>query len=282
MAFIAALPLTSSSLHLRRPRTLLSSHRRGHHVARNTRPMAPHMSGVNGGIDYEIDLSSLPASLSARVQSVQQGADSPTDLINSARAIASSASSYPSVLPVLVDMLGFNNPVAASICVRALSEAGSAAVPPLLTGVAAFNYAVNAYALRALGLIGDPSTADVCIACAEKGPIPGVRRAACKALGSLRFTNSTQAVHAFEVLVKLIQAESDWGVRYAAIAALETFTALDKVVKTGNDVIDKGVQALHAAAGLSNDSESDAAPTDDTVRARAEVAIEVFGDRISG
>lgn len=184
------------------------------------------MSGVNGGIDYDIDLSTLPSALATRIQYIQQGADSPVELIAAATEIAAALPSHPQTLPVLVDMLGFNNPVAANIAIDALVEAGSAAIPTLLTGVAAFNYAVNAYALRALARIGCPSVLPVCRACAVKGPIPNVRRAACRALSALRYTNAADAGDAYGVLIALADGEPDWGVRYAAIVALETFATV--------------------------------------------------------
>lgn len=291
------------------------------------------MSGVNGGIDYDIDLSCLPSALSSRVRYVQQGPDSPTELISAAEVIASNVLTYPSVLPVLVDMLGFNNPVAASICVSALASAGKPAIPPLLTGVAAFNYSVNAYALRALALIGDPDTIDVCTACAVSGPIPNVRRAACKALGALRFTKEEneggptsngnkdesgngddRAQKAFDRLLYLAQNEPDWGVRYAAIVAVEQFWAIHLLDAAS---LSRAVAVLREAAGLPNNnaildarpstspisngpcstdtrttsaanganegegnSQRPTASTDPAVRARATVAVKIFEKRI--
>lgn len=292
-----------------------------------------YMSGVNGGIDYDIDLSLLPSALSSRVRYVQQGPDSPTELINAAEVIASSVLTYPSVLPVLVDMLGFNNPVAASICVSALASAGKPAIPPLLTGVAAFNYSVNAYALRALALIGDPNTIDVCTACAVSGPIPNVRRAACKALGALRFTKEdnegedssngnkdengnvdNRAQQAFDRLLHLAQNEPDWGVRYAAIVAVEQFWAIHLLdaatLRRADDVlreaaglpgtsstpdaspstasVNNGTSSTDttttSAANDANEDEGNSqrptASTDPAVRARATVAVKVFKRRI--
>lgn len=247
------------------------------------------MSGVNGGIDYEIDLSKLPSTLASRVSYIQQGPDSPTELIAAAEEIASSSSTLPQLLPVLVDMLGFNNPVAANIAVEALSSAGSAALPSLLTGVAAFNYAVNAYALRALGNIGCPSVSDVCLACAIKGPIPNVRRAACCALGKLRFLNAGEAEHAYCSLLRLADSEPDWGVRYAAIVGLEHFYAEPLVPP---HVLSDSLHVVHAAAegrcGVSAWGESEKQASDPekgeagdpTVAARASVAFDVMARRL--
>lgn len=239
------------------------------------------MSGVNGGIDYEIDLAALPEDVASRVRYVQGGPDSPTELIEAARSIAAASAAHPATLPVLVDMLGFNNPVAANLAVDALSQAGSNAVPPLLSGVAAFNYAVNAYALRALGRIGDPSVLDVCVQCAEKGPIPNVRRAACRALGGLRIGNAEDAHRAHETLVLLAEREPDWGVRYAAIAGLEFFGSVAALPpgerQRGIEVVRVTAESVAASAGggvAATDLDANPAPTvDPTVIARATVAL---------
>lgn len=252
-----------------------------------TRILTPCMSGVNGGIDYDIDLSTLPSSLASQIRYVQQGPDSPTELIKAAKEIAANASAYPAVLYVLVDMLGFNNPVAAGIAIDALGNAQRAAIPALLTGVAAFNYAVNAYALRAIARIGDPSTFDVCTACAIRGPIPNVRRAACRALAALRFEESVTAAEAFARLVVLADTEPDWGVRYAAIVALERFHTLHliehslandalRVVRATSDgcshvaCLVEGVDKLPSPPELS---------VDPAVSARAAVAFSVLVER---
>lgn len=252
-------------------------------------PMRPRMSGVNGGIDYEIDLTTLPPSLASRISYVQRGPDSPTALINAAEEIAVASKAHPQTLPVLVDMLGFNNPVAAGIAISALVEAGDLSIPSLLTGVAAFNYSVNAYALRALAGIRNPSVLQVCLACAISGPIPNVRRAACRALGSLRYTSKEQARTAYKCLLTLADKEADWGVRYAAIVALEHFTAislLDQAVKElGLRVV---LAAAEGAANVLDDEQNEEAtestieiPSDPTVAARATVALETMRQRLA-
>lgn len=219
------------------------------------------MSGVNGGIDYDIDLSQLSPELSRRIKYVQGGPDSPTELISAAEEIASSR--VPATLPVLVDMLGFNNPVAANIAVDALVAAGSKSIPYLLEGVAAFNYSVNAYALRALGRIGDASALDVCLKCAEKGPIPNVRRAACKALAGLVLDEDEDARKVHLCLVELVENEKDWSVRYAAIAALEAFCYDSRLPR---EQLERGRNVLDKIASGEDD--------DPTVVARAVIAIE--------
>lgn len=236
------------------------------------------MSGVNGGIDYEIDLSVLPSRLSSLIQTIQRGPDSPTELISAAHEISIASKSIPATLSVLVDMLGFNNPVAANIAIDALAAAGTPAIPSLLRGVAAFNYSVNAYALRALGRIGDPSVMDVALACAVKGPIPNVRRAAVRALGALEYRKEEEARRAFEEVMRLADAEPDWGVRYAALAALEKFVSVQLV---GKELLRIAVDIVRGATEGRASVYVDGAEvgSDPTVRARAFVTLEVL-DRL--
>ena len=239
------------------------------------------MSGVNGGIDYQIDLRTLPNQLSARITYIQSGPDSPTELIQAAKEIAQHSIEFLEILPVLVDMLGFNNPVAANIAVDTLSCAGQSAIPYLLRGVAAFNYAVNAYALRALGRIGDDSVLDVVLACAIRGPIPNVRRAACKALGMLHYDCGDVA---YETLVRLADCEPDWGVRYAAIVALEGFVEIDKVdpalIRNGVDVVRAASEGRAAVVYKgAHDGDQVHVAEDQTVKARACLALEKMRKR---
>ncbi|OSX77759.1 hypothetical protein BU14_0135s0033 [Porphyra umbilicalis] len=182
----------------------------------------PTASGVNGGLVYELDMAAFPPPLAAAITTVRAGPDSPTALIECAKLIADSHS--PAALPVLVDILGYNNPIAAAIAVDALSRPATraAATPLLLQGVAAFNYSVNAYALRALGALRDGGVAGVVGAAATGGPIPNVRRAAAAALARLDVGDDVGGVWA---LLRGVAAEEqgDWSVRYAAVAAMEEF-----------------------------------------------------------
>mmetsp|Transcript_10683 Transcript_10683/g.18305 ORF Transcript_10683/g.18305 Transcript_10683/m.18305 type:complete len:169 (+) Transcript_10683:580-1086(+) len=122
-------------------------------------------------------------------------------------------------------MLGFNNPIAANIAIDALVEAKQRSIPFLLKGVGAFNYAVSAYALRALGRIRDPSVVDICIECAKSGPIPNVRRAACNSLSLLEFTSNNDLHRAATLFAELL-GDYDWSVRYASIAAIENLITM--------------------------------------------------------
>lgn len=248
------------------------------------------MSGVNGGIDYELRIDALPSSIRDTVAHIVDGPDSPMALIDAMRRITAfvleSGADEPSrddIMPVLVDALGYNNPISANMAVDALVDAyGRRAVPMLLRGVAAFNYAVNAYALRALARIGDPSVAEVARTCALKGPIPNVRRAAIRCLGALRYndwmdvggdddngdgdgsgretatataTRCEAVARAADALLQLMD-DSDWSVRYAAISSTERLVRGDARETVRARFVDKLRQMA-------------AADPDEVVRARA-------------
>lgn len=249
------------------------------------------MSGVNGGIDYEIDISAVPVELGELVRKIEQGADTATELIEAAQELSDASKEYTQLLPVLVDMLGYNNPVAARTAMDALANAGSAAVPSLLTGVAAFNYAVNAYALRTLARIGDPSVVSVASECASRAPIPNVRRAACRTLAALRYENLEDARNAYVQLILLADREPDWGVRYAAIVALETFCHVhlvsEELIGIAINVVRSASEgSFHAAPDALREFRSQSFspllpaqenPTKDgTVMARAKMALDIM------
>ncbi|KAK1864285.1 hypothetical protein I4F81_006834 [Pyropia yezoensis] len=88
-------------------------------------------------------------------------------------------------------------------------------------GVAAFNYSVNAYALRALGALRDGGVAPVVAAAATGGPIPNVRRAAAAALARLDVPDVGGVWATLRGVAA--EAQGDWSVRYAAVAAMEEF-----------------------------------------------------------
>jgi len=276
MAAFATFPSLTPRLH----RSPARSRRR---CAYKLAPLS--MSGVNGGIDYEINLDDLPPTLRSQVETIQNGPETPDELISAASDIAAASADSDDVrdalMPVLVDMLGYNNPVAARIAIDSLVSTGEASIPVLLTGCGAFNYSVNQYALRALGNIGHPSVHAIVTACAEAGPIPGVRRAACYSLGRLNFTDKPSAEEAYTLLLKIADGDSDWGVRYAAIAGVEKFAAVDLL---GDSLRKDGVAVLQCIIEgkerffKSGEDENDKAQVrvDATVTARATIALEAI------
>ena len=204
------------------------------------------MSGVNGGLDYEISWNQVPDEFRQPMEYIYKGPDSPAAFVEAMRDITrrlesagpATALAPDTVMAFLVDSLGYNNPVAARLAQDALVRVyGARAVPTLLRGVAALNYSVNAYALRVLAQLQDAQVTaavwPVALQCARRGPIPNVRRAAIRCLGSLRYVDResetadgsdgsdgrTKRREALETLLLLMRDESDWSIRYAAVAA---------------------------------------------------------------
>jgi phycocyanobilin lyase beta subunit len=198
------------------------------------------MSGVNGGLAYDVDETQLPEDIRPLVQMIVRGPDSPVAFIEAMQRIAdwllvqqqerangTNTAAPETLVPFLVDSLGYNNPVAARMAVDLLVRLyGKRAIPTLLQGVAALNYAVNAYALRAMGAIGDADAVfTVAKQCALRGPIPNVRRAAVRCLGLLHYdqavSGESKRAEAIAVLSSLLE-DPDWTIRYTIVWSLST------------------------------------------------------------
>ena len=105
---------------------------------------------------------------------------------------------------------------------------GEVTVPYLLDNIDGYNYGARAWATRVLAGIGDPRALEVLIDAATSDFSFSVRRGAVKGLGNLKWQNlpETDAVSALEkVLLTLatVALDTEWVVRYAAIAGLESF-----------------------------------------------------------
>jgi len=127
--------------------------------------------------------------------------------------------------PLLVEVLGFNNPGAAVAAVDGLIALGQEAVPPLLQ-LDPENYGARAWAVRALAGIGDVRGLDLLVDALGTDVAASVRRAAARGLGNLRL-EELAADRRREVqdccLQALLAATSDgeWVVRYAVAVGLE-------------------------------------------------------------
>ncbi|KAF6000756.1 hypothetical protein F1559_003032 [Cyanidiococcus yangmingshanensis] len=262
--------------------------RRRYHWPAGRSPLC--MSGVNGGLSYDVDESQLPEEIRPLVQMIVRGPDSPIAFIEAMQQIAewlwaqqrqanSSDAALPDTLiPFLVDSLGYNNPVAARTAVDLLVRLyGKRAIPTLLQGVAALNYAVNAYALRAMGSIGDADAVfTVAKQCALRGPIPNVRRAAVRCLGLLRYDQAaggeSKRREAIAALSSLLD-DPDWTIRYTVVWSLSSFmqkagnesdlaTLLARIAQEDADAVvrARARRALFAQASAPGLSESSSAP----------------------
>ena len=153
-------------------------------------------------------------------------ADSATKLVSAVEALA--AVCQTEAIPTLVTVLRYNNPGAAVAAVEGLIALGRITVPYLLDNIDGYNYGARAWATRVFAGIGDPAALDILLDAAKNDFALSVRRSAAKGLGNIywewmakeQVTQAQQQV--FEVLCQ-VALDSEWVVRYAAIAGLEAF-----------------------------------------------------------
>ena len=173
------------------------------------------------------------------IQAVDE-ADSAEKLVKAVRALAQLQ--HEEAIPTLTTVLRYNNPGAAIAAVEGLVSLGEVTVPYLLENIDGYNYGARAWATRVLAGIGDPRALEVLIDAATSDFSFSVRRGAVKGLGNLKWQNlpETDAVSALEkVLLTLatVALDTEWVVRYAAIAGLESFAM--KQVALRAEVIEK-------------------------------------------
>ncbi|MGD1808441.1 HEAT repeat domain-containing protein [Dapis sp. BLCC M126] len=195
-------------------------------------------------------------------------ADSSQGLIDAVKDLA--AAHIKEAIPILIKVLGYNNPGAAVAAVDGLVEIGEPAVLPLLETLDGYNYGARAWAIRALAGIGDPRGLEILLDSAANDFSFSVRRGAARGLGFIHWEQLSEAEvsdaqkRAFQTLLQVSQ-DPEWVVRYAAVVGLE---GLAKVVKvSGKDWFKDIVTRIHQISD-----------TDTTlaVIARAQVAVEDF------
>ena len=168
------------------------------------------------------------------IQAVDE-ADSAEKLVTAVRALAQHQ--HEAAIPTLTTVLRYNNPGAAIAAVEGLVSLGEVTVPYLLDNIDGYNYGARAWATRVLAGIGDPRALEVLIDAATSDFSFSVRRGAVKGLGNLKWQNlpETDAVSALEkVLLTLatVALDTEWVVRYAAIAGLESFAMKQVALRT--------------------------------------------------
>jgi phycocyanobilin lyase beta subunit len=159
------------------------------------------------------------------IQAVDE-ADSAEKLVKAVRAL--SQLKHEESIPTLTTVLRYNNPGAAIAAVDGLVSLGEVAVPHLLENIDGYNYGARAWATRVLAGIGDPRALEVLIDAATSDFSFSVRRGAVKGLGNLKWQNlpETDAISALEKVLQTLATvalDTEWVVRYAAIAGLESF-----------------------------------------------------------
>ena len=169
---------------------------------------------------------SMDSPVAARIAALQQ-AGSALALLQATRELASCADA--SAAPVLVEVLGFNNPGAAVAAVKGLISLGAAAVDALLQ-LDPVNYGARAWAVRALAGIGDVRGLELLLDALGSDVAASVRRAAAKGLGQMQLAElppDQQQDGQRQCLGALLAATSDgeWVVRYAVAVGLELLAA---------------------------------------------------------
>lgn len=208
------------------------------------------------------------ASVAARIGAVRQ-ADSALALLRATQelAAAATADADASAAPVLVEVLGFNNPGAAVAAVEGLIQLGGAAVEALLQ-LDPDNYGARAWAVRALAGIGDVRGLELLLEALGSDVAASVRRAAAKGLGQLQLEPLPEPERlrvrrlCLEALLAAT-ADGEWVVRYAVVVGLESLVgALARDASERQQAI-VGLSRLGAADG----------DTPPVVRQRAKLAL---------
>jgi phycocyanobilin lyase subunit beta len=191
-------------------------------------------------------------------------ADSAQRLLDATVAIA--AVGTIEAIPVLINVLGYNNPGAAVAAVDGLIHLGEPAATALIELVDGYNYGARAWALRALAGIGDPRSFDLVIETALEDFSQSVRRAATRGIGSVQWHQVTPDQRqpmqrkALATLLQILQQDNEWVVRYAALTALEQLSrSLDR--RSIPEIRDRLASICHEDEAL-------------IVRSRAQLAID--------
>lgn len=151
-------------------------------------------------------------------------ADSSARMVSAVQNLV--AAKNTAAIPTLIAVFGYNNPAAAVIAVKGLTELGEIAVPQLLEQIDDYNYGARAYSIRTLAAIAHPHALDLLLEAAATDFAPSVRRAAAKGLGCLQWhklddsERATAQTKALSTLLSITQ-DSDWAIRYAAVVGLQ-------------------------------------------------------------
>ncbi len=183
------------------------------------------------------------------IQAIEE-ADSAPKLVKAVRDLAEAK--QVEAIPVLIKVLGYNNPGAAVAAVDGLISLGNIAIPALLEQLDGYNYGARAWAIRVLAGIGDPRGLNLLLDAAANDFALSVRRAAAKGLGNIQWDllataeiNQAQS----QTLATLIKTSQDveWVVRYAAIVGLQGLAtellerqeqnAIDQILKRLTEII---------------------------------------------
>ena len=175
----------------------------------------------NARTDIESDADRL---LQARLQAVET-ADSAQSMLDAVEALAELK--HQGAIDMLIRVLGYNNPGAAVAAVDGLIQLGTPAASALLSQIDGYNYGARAWALRVLAGSGDPRGLDLILETAAEDFSLSVRRAAARGLGAIQWDKMEKAerrnaqVKARDTLLRIVDADPEWVVRYAAVTGLQ-------------------------------------------------------------
>ncbi len=163
-----------------------------------------------------------PDALHACIRAVREASSSEA-LVLASRQLASAG--HPEAAPVLVEVLGFNNPGAAVAAVDGLIALGPLAVEALLQ-LDPQNYGARAWAVRALAGIGDVRGLALLIDALGSDVAASVRRAAARGLGNLKLeplpgVERTAIAECCPEALEAAAGDGEWVVRYAVAVGLE-------------------------------------------------------------
>lgn len=185
------------------------------------------------------------------IQAIEE-ADSAPKLVKAVRDLAEAK--QVEAIPVLIKVLGYNNPGAAVAAVDGLISLGNITIPALLEQLDGYNYGARAWAIRVLAGIGDPRGLNLLLDAAANDFALSVRRAAAKGLGNIQWDLLAPAEinHAqSQTLATLLKTSQDveWVVRYAAIVGLQGLAAelldrqeqnaIDQILKRLTEIIEE-------------------------------------------
>ncbi|WP_293058498.1 HEAT repeat domain-containing protein [Okeania sp. SIO2B3] len=168
-------------------------------------------------------MNNQPSTINNQLIQAVEKADSSQGLIDTVKDLA--AAQIEDAIPMLITVLGYNNPGAAVAAVDGLVLLGETAVLPLLEKLDGYNYGARAWAIRALAGIGDPRGLDLLLDSAVNDFSFSVRRGAARGLGFIDWEKLSEA-EVFDaqqrVFLTLLQVSQDpeWVVRYAAVVGL--------------------------------------------------------------
>ncbi|WP_293089280.1 HEAT repeat domain-containing protein [Okeania sp. SIO3B5] len=168
-------------------------------------------------------MNNQPSTINNQLIRAVEKADSSQGLIDAVKDLA--AAQMEDAIPILITVLGYNNPGAAVAAVDGLVLLGETAVLPLLEKLDGYNYGARAWAIRALAGIGDPRGLDLLLDSAVNDFSFSVRRGAARGLGFIDWEKLSEAEvsdaqqRVFQTLLQVSQ-DPEWVVRYAAVVGL--------------------------------------------------------------